>query len=315
MENISKEEYKDKLKALRRERQIKNFYMKRIKDGKSRKAVFLDNIILKAFIGLFLYLFVLLRVKKWILSLVISIILFSLYLYINNKIRTKRYLKKVQCINEEIGNTIVSSKINNLNNKEFIKYNKEILEKYYETNLIETNKESIDLVGEIQGYLYGIKAIKTNFNNRINSKDLEVFFQELKKEKIKKAIIITNTNFTEEVIESIDENIKLVDYDNLIELLKKVGLYPSKDEIEDLIHSQREEKRKKRVKDSKNYFVLGKLIRYFILAIVLWLLSYFVSYSLYYRFMSIFLIIFSLIGLIGYIIRLIKKKKEIILHK
>lgn len=315
MENVYNKDYKKRLKDIRRKRQINNFYMKRIKDGKSRKAVYLDNIIIKTIMGLFLYFFILFGTKNWVMSLILSILIFSAYIYISYKIKTKRYCKKVKEINEEMGNRLVSSKIMNLSNKEFLEYNKEILEKYYKTNFVDTNKGNIDLVGEVQGHSYGVKSIKTNLDNRINLKDLESFFNELKTKKIERAIIITNTYFTEEVIEFVKDNIVLIDFYEITKLLKKVDLYPKKDEIEDLIHSRREQRRKKIIKERKDIFVLGKIIRYFILAIALWFLSYFVPYSYYYRFMAVMLVILSIIGFTGYIVRLIKKKKEIILHK
>src|SRR5699024_2549331 len=151
-----------------RKRQINNFYMKRIKDGKSRKAVYLDNIIIKTIMGLFLYFFILFGTKNWVMSLILSILIFNAYIYISYKIKNKRYCKKVKEINEERGNRLVSSKIMNLSNKEFLEYNKEILEKYYKTNFVDTNKGNIDLVGKVQGQSYGVKSIKTNLDNRIN---------------------------------------------------------------------------------------------------------------------------------------------------
>ncbi|HLR35008.1 MAG TPA: hypothetical protein VK071_06705 [Tissierellales bacterium] len=56
MEKLFNKDYKQFIKDSRRKRQIKNFYMKKMKDGKSRKAVFLDSIFSKILISLILYL-------------------------------------------------------------------------------------------------------------------------------------------------------------------------------------------------------------------------------------------------------------------
>ena len=318
MEKLFNKNYKQFIKDSRRKRQINNFYMKRMKDGKSRKAVFLDSIFSKILISLILYLSLLYFTNTWTLSLIMSIILFGVYNYISYKIKNKIYSQKVADINKEMSNRLISSKIINLSNKEFLEYNKDILERYYNTSFHESNNKDIDLIGKIDGDLYGVKSIKKGLEHSISLRELNNLIEGIEDGKIDKAIVITNTYFTEEVIELGNEGLKnliLINFDELTKILKELELYPQGKEIEDLIHSRREQKRKKILKERKGFFVLNKVIRYFILAIALWVLSYVVSYPLYYRFMSVILIILATIGLFGYLTRWLRDKKEISLHK
>ncbi len=315
MENIFNNNIKKVIIAVKRKRQINNFYIKKIKDGKTKKAILIDSVFLKILISFFLYLFFLYSINNLIISLLVSILFLVFYSYISYKIKKAIFIKKVNEINEKMGKNIILSKIKNFSNREFVEYGKEILDKYYEKNFYQCY-EDIDLIGKIEDNIYGVKCIKKNSDERVNLKDLNKIIKEKTDKKIERAIIITNSYFTDEVIKCSDVDLLLVDFDKFIEIIKKVKMYPTKEEIEELIYNRHEENVRRILKERKKVFDENKIIKYLILGVVLLFLSKkVVSFYLYYMIMAVISFVLAIISFIIYIIRLIRNKKRTILHK
>ena len=258
--------FKDYFNRVRRNLILNNYYTKKVNDGKSIRASFLDWIFITIVIALFFFIATFNTTKKIIISIILTGVLMFFYLFalINWKQRTR--IKNITKINKEMAKL----------------YIKDLLEKYYETTFFEYDNH-IDFIGEINEEIYGVKCFKNSLENRVTMKDIENFTVEMKKKNIQEGILITNSYFSDGVKEQIDY--LLIDFDQIIEMLIKVEQFPLKEEIEEIIISKHKDE-KGNLKESLSLNRKDKIYKFILLGIVLYIFSSFVSYSLYYRVMA-----------------------------
>ena len=185
-------------------------------------------------------------------------------------------------INEKLANKQIVEEIGKYGNRDFLKYIKELLEKYYKTTFFEYNN-NIDFIGEINGEIYGVKCFKNSPDNIVILKDLEFFVREMENKNIQEGILITSTSFADEVKE--ETEYLLIDLNRIIEMLKEIEEYPQKDEIEELIVA----KHRNWIGDIKNSLNISrkdKIFKFILLGVILYTVSPIVAYSLYYRIMA-----------------------------
>ena len=274
--------FKDYFNRVRRNLILNNYYTKKVNDGKSIRASFLDWIFITIVIALFFFITTFNTTKKIIISIILTGVLMFFYLFalINWKQRTR--IKNITRINKEMANKEVLKELAKYGNRDFVLYIKDLLEKYYETTFFEYDNH-IDFIGEINEEIYGVKCFKNSLENRVTMKDIENFTVEMKKKNIQEGILITNSYFSDGVKEQIDY--LLIDFDQIIEMLIKVEQFPPKEEIEEIIISKHKDK-KGNLKESLSLNRKDKIYKFILLGIVLYIFSSFVSYSLYYRVMA-----------------------------
>lgn len=277
--------FKKYLKDLKRRKNIKNYYIKEMKGGKTYGAVLLDSIFLKALMIIWLFIYIVLKTRKFLLSLVITLGLFSIALYVNYYFKTNRYNKKVIEINKDIVKKKIIREISYFTNYEFIQYIKELLEKHY--NISFTNYEKdIDLIGKKEGEVWAVKCFKTSQEERIVKKDMEDFKNKVSETGIEREIIVTNSYFADVLKEEYEEETELIDFDSLISIIKEIGDYPSNKEIEEIIISRYEENKRRISKEKEPVFSKTKIFRYLFLSFCLLILSNMTVYKSYYIVMA-----------------------------
>jgi ABC-type multidrug transport system fused ATPase/permease subunit len=294
-----------------RNRKIKSYYIEKIKDGKTYNAVVIDSLFFKIiFIFLiFIYLFIL--TTNIPISLIITILISILYFYVSYKIKKKRLDAKIFQINEEIIKKKLLRKISTMSNIEFVEFAKCILEKYYDTSFIEY-KKAMDMIGKIGEDIYGIKCFKCSQDERINANDIRTFIGEIDKLGIENGIVVTNSYFAADIKDDLILNRKIifVDFNVINNITKEIGMNPNMDEIEEMILNSYQERKKNITKIKGHFFSKDKILKFYFLSFILFLMSSYTKYGFYYKVVSIITFVFASISAIYSFYSYIKLRKE-----
>lgn len=283
--------FKNYFKQARRQMVLNSYYTRQIKDGKSIHASLMDWIFVTLSLTIFFLITIYNTSNRLILSIALTFILIGIYLTILIFWKGRSRYKKISKINDDLATKEIIKELTKYGNRDFIGYVKDLLEKYYETNFFEYD-DYMDFIGEINGEIYGVKCFKNSLNDRIVLKDLEHFMKEMKSKNIKEGILITNSYFADEVKE--ETNYILIDFDQIKKILMEIRIYPTKEEIEELILAKYRD-RKGNIKNNMNLYRKDKIYKFILLGCILFLVSYFVSYPLYYRIMAFASIGFGII--------------------
>lgn len=261
---------------------LNNYYTSIIKKGKNLQATFLDLIFILISLMVIFAIIVYRLTRDMFLTFSTGIIVGLSYLFLlilwNRRVKEKKILR----INEDIADNKLIKEIDKKDNREFILFMKDILERYYKTTFFEYDRY-IDFVGEINGKMYGLKCIKSPLDTKVSLKELEFFNREMKIKDIKEGIVVTNTYFLDEIKEETDYI--LIDFSQIKNMLKAIGSYPTQKDIEDLIIS-RFENRRDMIKEKITSKGKDKVLKFILLGTVLTIYSRFVSYKLYYKIMG-----------------------------
>ncbi|NLX61673.1 MAG: RDD family protein [Tissierellia bacterium] len=294
--------FKKHFNYLKRKLVLNNYYNSVIKKGKNIQATLLDFIFVLFILMITFTIIVFKLTKDIFLALTIGIVIGLTYLVLlilwNRRTKEKRIIK----INEEIADSELIKEIEQKDNREFLLFMKDILERYYNANFYEGNRY-IDFIGEINGEIYGVKCIKLPIDSRVDLDKIEFFNREIKKKNINEGIIVTNAYFKEELKNK--TNYILIDFDRIKQILKEIGSYPTQKDIEDLIISRFENK-KDMIKEKLISKDKSKILKFMLLGIVLILYSPFVSYTLYYKIMGFLSISIALILSFYNIVKIIR---------
>lgn len=269
-------------KYLKRRFILNNYYTNIIKKGKNLQASFLDFVFMLIVLMMLFAIIVFRLTEDIFLTISIAFIIGLSYLFLltlwNRRIRQKKILK----INDEIADNELIKEIDKKDNREFLHFIKDILERYYNTTFYEYDRY-IDFIGEINGEMYGLKCIKSPLDSKVTLKELEFFNKEIRRKNIKEGILVTNSYFSEDLKERTDY--LLIDFSQIKKMLKEIGSYPTQKDIEDLIIARYENK-KEMIKEKITSKEKSKVFKFILLGSVLILYSPFVSYRLYYRIMG-----------------------------
>lgn len=273
---------KDYFNRIKRRLILNGYYTCQIKDGKSLGAAFIDWFFISLIIGLFFYITIFNSTQNISVTLILTFVLLFIYLflliYIKGRVREKNIFK----IDEKIKDEQIRKRIEKWNYEDFSLFIKGMLEKYYETSFFHGDS-NIDFIGKINDEVYGVKCIKGSWDDKIHLKDIEGFIGEMKNRNIHEGIIVTNSNFDQDIKEHIDY--MMMDFEYIKHVLKEIGEFPTKEDVEDLIISEHEAGKK----DLREGFSINrkdKIYKFLLLGLVLYITSSYVAYSLYYRIMA-----------------------------
>lgn len=284
---------------------LNSYYTKKMKNGKTMKASIFDWIFTTMILVLFFLITIFNTTKNIIWSIVITGVLIFFYLLGLINIKNRSRNKSINKINEEIWEEEIIKRIEKYSDYDYLLYMKELLEEYYNCKLIEYDN-NIDFIGEINKEVYGIKCIKSSVKSETSLKDLEYYIRGMKKNNIEEGIIVSNSYFNEEVREN--TNYLLIDFDQIKNILIKIGEFPTKDKLEEKIIIKYEDE-KDSLKEKLSIYKKDKIYKFILLGIALYFISPLVSYTLYYKIMGIILISIGItIGIYNLIIYLNHRK-------
>ena len=173
--------FKKHFNYLKRKLVLNNYYNSVIKKGKNIQATLLDFIFVLFILMITFTIIVFKLTKDIFLALTIGIVIGLTYLVLlvlwNRRTKEKRIIK----INEEIADSELIKEIEQKDNREFLLFMKDILERYYNANFYEGNRY-IDFIGKINGEIYGVKCIKLPIDSRVDLDKIEFLIGKLRKE-------------------------------------------------------------------------------------------------------------------------------------
>lgn len=288
---VKLEKYKDRYKERRRQSAIYNFYSKEINNGKSAKAFLFDTISFR--ILLFIVVFVVLStmVNNFLILLLLSI---GIMYFINKFLKgiiTRKNAKKIEVVKEDLKSKRLRRELSQLNREEFIHYAKEILEKYYDTSL-SYGEDGIDLVGTVNDKEYAIKCVKSTMEDKVLLKKIKEYNDYFDSLGFEEGIMITNGAFQKDEENTV--SILFIDFLGIKKILKDIDAYPKDEEMDEYILQRYENSKTKARNDFKNV-TIGKILKLYFVFIMFYILSYFVSYSTYYKIAGIMVFILATI--------------------
>jgi Flp pilus assembly protein TadB len=305
------EKLKNRYERKKEESIIKDYYSKEIYKGKTYKAVFLDKIAMVIILfSLFTFLY-----SSIINTLTFSVLLSLLTVTIITKgiisLRDKRVDTKIQKINEELKSNRVIRELSQMNREEFINYCKELLEKYYFNEFVH-GEDGIDLIGKIQNKTYAVKCIKSSMEDKIIRKKVDDFHNYINYLGYDEGVIITNSYFQDEVKDN--TSLILLDFKDLKDILKNINEYPSDEEIRNYI-KYRHDDYKKGLQTQILTFDIRKIAKLYIISIILYTISFFVSYRVYYRIVAVITFLIATIIGCAKITEYVRMNSKLSLHK
>lgn len=266
-----------------KKRILKNYYSKEMRKGKTYRASFLDKSLLMIFAFIILSGILLRKSDDLLLSCYISGLMMFFLFNITKIFSKKKKEKKIDEINENLKRKKLIREFSNLNKEGFINYTKVLLEEYYKEE-IEKGEVPIDLVVNFKDSVYGIKCMKISMEDKISLRDLEIFQGELRSQGLQDGILITNSYFREDVRE--ESRIILYDFEDIIEILKKVNRYSTDEDMEEYIVDRFMDKRNSIKKEIK-LINKKKIAQLYGVFAVLYILSFFITYPRFYKIMAI----------------------------
>ena len=270
---------------------LDNYYRGKIKNGKTTGASLLDWLLVAFILTVFFLITTFNSTKSIVWSIVLTIILMLIFIFIFSVLSKRQKIKNIGKVNESLSDEEILNKIEKLNNPEYLLYIKGLLERYYDTSLFEMD-EYINFIGEINGEKYGIKCFKSPIDNIITENDIRNYDLAMASNELEYGIIISNSYFHQDLKEKFDYI--LIDFDFIKQILKELGEYPTKEEIQDLILSNYENRRIALIEDIKRNNK-EKIYRFSLLGLILYFLSSYTSFPQYYSISGIILIFIGLI--------------------
>ncbi len=266
-----------------RKRILKNYYSKELRKGKTYRASILDRILLYGILFIILGLLLTIKSNRLLLSIFMSGIALYFIIIINSAVLSSSKNKKIKHIKEKLKKQKITREISNLNKEDFIQYIQKLLEEYYNTK-VERALGPLDLKLIKDGDTFGIKCIKYTMDDRISTREVELFMNDLNSLDLDDGIMITSTYFSDGIMD--DSKIILMDFDHIVQMLKDLNQYPKDEDIEDYIVDRFTDNRNE-IKNQVKEFDKRKIIQLYGLCAVFYLLSYFISFPLYYKIMAV----------------------------
>lgn len=305
----------NRIKKINKNIKLNRYYQKKATKDKSLTANLLDKLLSRMIILVGFYVFFFIITKDNLFSLIISIQFFLLFNFIIYKINKLKISRAKETVNAQIAKNKIIKDLTNKAPYEFFEVIRLALEKCNVEGLELLLKKEIDMIGKLNGNKIGIKCFQYNEDYKVSFKEIREFFLELKELGIDEGIIITTSSFTEDVSEfmpKLKEHVKLhlIGQDKLVKMWDTAELYPSIQEIQNLILSEVAENRKKFKEYRKIALAKGKSIKYFLIGTVIYFWGRITPYEFYYRIVSYILFSLGIITVGRYIISIMKPKTE-----
>ncbi|MDR7870098.1 MAG: restriction endonuclease [Tissierellaceae bacterium] len=266
-----------------RKKILKNYYSKELRKGKTYRASFVDRVLIYGIFFIVLSVILIIKSNQLLLSMFISAIAVYFVIMVNSHMLNKSKIKKTKEINNELKKQKLVREFSNFNKEDFNQYIKKILEDYYDVE-VENTQIPLDLKFTKDGDTYGVKCALHNPEDKVSTREVDIFLNELNSLKFDDGILITNTHFTDGIQDK--TKVILMDFNSIVEVLKKLDRYPTDKDMEDYIVDRFIDRRngvKSQVKD----FNKRKIIQLYGLCAIFYVLSYFISYPKYYRIMAV----------------------------
>jgi len=304
---------RNKINKFKYKNKIRRYYIEKYNNGKTYGAFIIDKIFLNILslvilIGLINYLS-----HDLNFSIIISLQFFVLYIVLSYKVYKAKLTKSINKTNEKTANKYIIDNLINKSPSDFLEFVKNTLTKYNIENINVADDKDIDFIGTLKDKKIAIKSFQYNLSYKVSENDLRMFFLAIRKLEIDEGIIITTSQFDNEADEFINKvkgYVKFNKIDNkiIINILKNIGEYPTRKEIERIISSQINERIRVLSEKRKDSMLKGSFTRYFFSGLFIIVIGKLTPFGKFYSIMGLILVTFSFIKLIKNILLLVKPK-------
>ena len=303
----------DSFKELRNNLRVKRYYAIKINNGMGYLASLIDKIMFRSFISIALLIYLYIKTNNHILSLILTIIIISIYSLITYKVNRKKLNQNIRIIDKELIVEKVYSKLMSKSTDDYVDYIKDILSNYNVKDMKDIIRKDLDLVGTMNNEKVGIKCYQYSEDHKVDKNDMKNFFIEIRDKDIKKGIIITTSSFLEDARTFFDNmegiEVEFITIKDIIEKIKDTNLYPRKKDIKKMILKQLDDNRSKVKNESRKIISKDNTKSCIITGVVIIVFSKLTNYTLYYKAFGILLITLGIIPIIKTLVNLMLSGK------
>ncbi len=305
-------------RSRRNSMRFKNYYLSVKDDKRNTFAKVFDYSVWRIIVFFFVFVYLYLETNRLYLSILLSSVIFTIV----HSIAIKGRKRKLEYMKEQKRRYIGSQRVyNEIMNKTIDEMKEYIKEVFSFMGFTKFKFNEVDQRHILLKSVYKEEEIMLLFN--IYKNDLEVELKEVKEfidvlidNKIKKGILLTTSDFTRDSYDYIkdlneDYNVLLVNKEQLLKIIEDMGLFPTDDEIDEIIESKINKKQMKWNKYKNIALSKNKAKGYFILSIYLAIAAWYTPFTIYYMIISSAILALGIISLIFNSIRNSKKEEEI----
>ena len=282
---------------------IKRFYTIKSNKGRGYIAIVLDKFIFRLFIFSSLFIYIYIKLRNILMTLVMSVVGMFLYSFFAYKNNNRKFKEDMKIVNKELIVEKVYKKLISKSTDDYVGYIKDILSNYGIENMKKTIRKDLDLIGTLNSSQVGIKCYQYSEEHKVDKNDMKNFFIEIRDKNINKGIIITTSSFSEDgevFFDNMDNmEIEFMTIDNIIEIIKDTSLYPKEKDLEEMILKELDDTRLKTRLEGKKIVSKDNIKRCVITGVLIVLFSKITKYTLYYKLTGMFLISLGLMPIIS----------------
>jgi len=296
---------------------FKNYYSSVKDDKRNAFAKIFDYSMWRMLVFFIAFLYLYLETNR----LYISILLSSASFIVVHSLAIRGRKRKFEQMKDQKRRYIASQRVyNELMNKTVDEMKEYIKEIFSTIGFVKFKFKEVDQRYILLNSVYKEEEIMLLFNIYKNDFDVEVkevkeFIDVLEESKIKKGILITTSDFTNDsydYVSNLNENcgLLLVNKEQLLKIIENNGLFPNDEEIDEIIESKISKREKKWDKYKKSALSKNKVKGYVILSIYLAVTAWYTPYTTYYMIVSSVILALASITFISNIISKTKGSEE-----
>lgn len=289
---------KDSLDSLR----LRNYYLRTGNDNRNILAKMFDYSVWRVLISCILFLLLYFRTNQLYLTIIITSIIVAMLHSISVKSRNRKFQQMKEQKRRYIANRRIYDEIMNKTTGEMVDYIKNIFAPagFNQFELMRSAQRHILLKSSYKNDEVAIlfNIYKEDFN--VELKEVKEFIRTMTDNKIKRGILITTSNFTNDsydFINKLGENYALlfINKEQLLKIIEKSRLYPGEEEIDEIIKSKISRKENILDEYKRRIFSKNKVKGYMNLSLYLVLTSWYTPYIIYYMIVAGFILALAVI--------------------
>lgn len=298
-----------------RKHKLKSFYVGQIKEGKTLVARELDRLFLSLIVFIGVLFFLIIQFRNFYISMIISSII-AISIYIGVRIKNIKEIEKAkELVKKNVAEDMVYNELVNKSPEDFIDYFINVFNELNFENVLKSNSKDYNIELHKDNQILGVKILQYTQGYDVNGEIVREFFMDLRRNNFNEGIILTTTDFTDEVndlINKINKHMKihLINMKDIMDILRQTSKYPKDKDIEIYILNKIKKERKNISQYSNSIFAPAKWKKYFLSGLALWIFGQFTDFYIYYLLISIILFSLGLVSLIKKIIMSINNYKK-----
>ncbi|MHB1315350.1 MAG: hypothetical protein ACYCX2_07700 [Christensenellales bacterium] len=225
----------------------------------------------------------------------VAVAMLSVALHVLSSVRLEKFIKEYKGI---LRRQYIKERLSLLNSSFFMNLCKTVLIEKGCRIIFIRNKRGIAVKNKKLVY---IEMLQNHCSEPLSAQELLDFYHRAKEKHTPQAMIFFCTSLSSEAKEFLEKitdlEIECVAEESLVQSAKKIGLSPSPEDIVQMIIKETESRRKAKASFRSIIFMPQKTKRYALSGVLLYIMSFFTGYNLYFRIIAIVLFALSALSL------------------